>query len=114
MRPPLNEKVFPVYRPVGLKGPTGTFFFIFSKKKKLGGGGGNPNLPTGSFIPHPAHRKRFFLLKDGLKEILPMPECEDRILTKEHVCCVKDLKWGINTSLFSKYTLCFYDVSSDS
>ena len=32
IRPPLNKKLFPVYRPGGSKKADWNFFFIFSKK----------------------------------------------------------------------------------
>ena len=75
IRPPSNKKLFHVYRPGGSKRADWNFFFsslkklfFFTfppvhsslKKIEIRGGSGNPNLLTGSFCPHPAHRKQFF------------------------------------------------------
>ena len=58
---------------------------------KLGGGGGKiPDLPTGFFFPHPAYRKRFFLLKGGLRQNLVVNSrdfitCNNMYHIKAHV-----------------------------
>ena len=75
VRPPLNKKLFPVYRPGESKRADWNFFsHLFKKKiffllfplyilvfKKIEiRKQKNPDLPTDSFFPHPAHRKQFF------------------------------------------------------
>ena len=78
IRPPLNQNLFSVYRPGGSKRADWNFsyhiflffFLLFPMyilvygKMKLEKK--NPDLPTGRFFAHPAHRKQYFTFKGGL------------------------------------------------